>query len=230
LPKSPFICGKKTSLSLGIFASMSLIWQRQTNGAEAAIWKIEESAEELEQMLQLDEREKKFLAALKSGKRYLHWLSSRVLIRRLLNTDEFIQMEANGEGKPELKNFPHQISISHSHDLAAVILSLKRTVGIDIELIHPKVHKIKNRFLSTLELHHLQCTDQELITCWCAKEALFKFYGLGKVEFKEDLALHLPSLSDSGVIPSVILKTQPPLEVDVHYEKVEDYMVAWLAG
>ena len=55
-----------------------------------AVWKIEETEEQLIVNLQLKEHELAIIASLANGKRMLHWLSTRVLIRSMLNTADYI--------------------------------------------------------------------------------------------------------------------------------------------
>src|ERR1700761_3132241 len=118
---------------------MAITYRQQVDDdTEFAIWKIEEEAEELYNQLQLDENEKAYYQQLNVGKRSLHWLSTRVLLRKLLRTDEYIDCKVDAHGKPYLVNLPYHISLSHSFDYAAVMISRNGTVGIDIELIKEK--------------------------------------------------------------------------------------------
>ena len=122
-------------------------------GTELSIWRIAESSEQLYSKLQLDERERAVFDSFKNQhKRSLHWLGSRVLLRTLLNTDKYINLKIDEHRKPYLANLPHQVSISHSHDFAAVMVSLAGPVGVDIEEISPKIEKIARRFLLPEEL------------------------------------------------------------------------------
>src|SRR6185437_16615263 len=73
--------------------------------------------------------------------------------------------------KPLLANGKWHFSISHCGDFAAAIISENRSVGIDVELVTPKIGAIKNRFLSESELHLIQAkngrfpiTQHQLIT------------------------------------------------------------------
>lgn len=194
------------------------------------VWKITESAEELLRRLQLNEEERGFLKKLQSNKRYLHWLSSRVMIRKLLNTDEFIEMETARKGKPAMKNFPHELSIAHSHEMAAVIISEENRVGVDIEHIDDKVKRIAHKFLSEEEMEEIDSVHdtEHLIQCWCAKEALFKYYGKGQVDFRQHLHLRHYDYKESGRMEASILKDDCLNNLVVHYQKVEQYMLAYV--
>ena len=117
-----------------------------------ALWKITESAADLEGQLQLKEHELKILKSLGKEKRNLHWLATRVLLRKLINTNEYIDFRVDENGKPFLANHPHHISLSHSNGYAAVMVSKTRKVGIDIEVIKTKIERVQGKFLSNDEL------------------------------------------------------------------------------
>lgn len=194
------------------------------------MWKITEDADFFLEKLQLNQQEQDFISNIKNGKRYLHWLSSRVMLRELLETNLFIEILADEKGKPFLKNFPHKISISHSHDMAAVMISKYHEVGIDIEHIHPKVEKIAHKFLSQKELDELdpRYRTEHLIICWCAKEALFKLYAKGAVDFKQHLFLKNYDYKESGRMEAAILKEDFTGSFIVHFHKIEHYFMAYV--
>src|ERR1700761_3069375 len=103
---------------------MAITYRQQVDeDTEFAIWKIEEEAEELYNQLKLDKYEKAYYDQLNVGERSLHWLSTRVLLRQLLRTDEYIDCKVDALGKPSLVNLPYHISLSHSFDYAAVMIS-----------------------------------------------------------------------------------------------------------
>lgn len=120
------------------------------------LWKIEESAEYLEKKLQLKAHELSVLRSLQGEKRNLHWLATRVLLRKMLSTEEYIDCQPDENGKPILLNLPHKISLSHSYDYAAVMISLEKEVGIDIEIIKEKIDRVKHKFLSDTELAFIE--------------------------------------------------------------------------
>ena len=80
-------------------------------------------------------------------------------MRTLLNTTEYIDCQFDEHGKPYLVNFEYQISLSHSYDYAAVMISKEMQLGVDIELIKHKIKSIKHKFLSDVELAQKQIGD-----------------------------------------------------------------------
>ena len=181
---------------------MALVYQKELDQFTSfAIWKIEENAEELLAQLQLKHHEISYLDTLISGKRNLHWLSTRVLLRTMMNTDEYIDCQVDSSGKPYLTNFPHHISLSHSFDYAAVMISEKKAVGIDIELIKDKIERIAHKFMTKEELSFISSNRIEhLYACWCAKEAIYKLHGRKSISFLETYHYQAIQLFRIGII------------------------------
>ena len=196
-----------------------------------AIWKIEESADELLAQLQLKEHERTYLDGLVNGKRNMHWLSTRVLLRRMMDTDEYIDCRVDSSGKPYLSNFPHYISLSHSYDYAAVMVSKNKAVGIDIELIKDKIERIANKFMSAKELEFIQEQERKehLYVCWCAKEAVYKLHGKKNVSFVENIELKPFHYEENGSLLAKLDVGSIHKEFAVHYEKFDDYMIGFVS-
>lgn len=194
-----------------------------------AVWEITETAEELQAALQFNEVEWTYLQTIKNESRRMSWLGCRVLLRQLLDTTDFIHLHADEQGKPFLKHSPYHISLSHSGPYAAVMISKKGPVGIDIEVIGTKIKRIASKFLTEKELSFLSKAEElkHLYACWCAKEALFKWYGKGSLPFKESLVLHPFSLRD-GKIATAIHLPNFDRELIVNFEGIGEYMVAWV--
>ena len=97
-------------------------------------------------------RRKAYYEKLSNGKRHLHWLGTRVLLRKMLHTEEYIDCKVDAHGKPYLVNLPYHISLSHSFDYAAVMISKSKPVGIDIEQMKEKVERIAHKFMRPEEM------------------------------------------------------------------------------
>lgn len=212
---------------------MALAYHKQLgDDTEFAIWKIEETADELLAGLQLKEHEQAVLDDLNNGKRSLHWLSTRVLLRQLINTDEYIDCKVDENGKPYLANFPYHISFSHSFDYAAVILSKSKPVGIDIEIVKDKIARVADKFLTKQETAFLdtQHTIAHLYICWCAKEAIYKLQGKRNVSFKDNIRLSAFAYQEHGSFPARLNAEQTCKMFEVHYERFENYMIGYVIG
>lgn len=210
---------------------MALTYLRELDhDTRFAIWKIEETAEELLGKLQLDEEEKRRLQQMSKGKRSLHWLATRVLLRYLLQTDQYIHCPSDANGKPYLPDYPYQISLTHSFDFAGVMLSTKGACGMDLELIKDKVVRIKEKFLRPEEMQFIQKEDEvaQLYACWCAKEAVYKLQGNKGVSFLNDMIIHPFIYGPQGVMTVDLYKAHQKLSFQVYYEKFQDYMLGYV--
>jgi len=181
---------------------MAIAYRQQVDDdTEFAIWKIEEEAEELYSQLQLDDDEKAYYEQLKIGKRNLHWLGTRVLLRKMLKTDEYIDCKVDAHGKPYLVNLPYHISLSHSFDYAAELAFIKPADKIP-----------------------------QLYVCWCAKEAVYKCYGQKEVSFLDNILLDPFQFEGHGYVNAHLKKGDICLDFDVAYLQYQDYMVGFVKG
>lgn len=210
---------------------MPVTFQENINeDTSIGLWKITETPEDLEQRLQLKEHELKLLRSLSKEKRNLHWLATRVLLRRMLNTSEYIDCQADENGKPILINHPHHISLSHSYNYAAVMISKTKKVGIDIEMIKDKIVRVQQKFMSAQELNFIQEENRiaHLYVCWCAKEALYKLNGKKETSFKNHIRITPFSYQDVGVLNGSIDKGTQSDQFKVFFRKFEDYMLGYV--
>ena len=220
---------------------MPIVFRKNiAEGTELSIWRIAESADQLYSKLQLDERERAVFDSFKNQhKRSLHWLGSRVLLRTLLNTDKYINLKIDEYRKPYLANLPHQVSISHSHDFAAVMVSLNGPVGVDIEEISPKIEKVAFRFLLPEELSFIaektagaasadgEARLHHLYACWSVKEAIYKWHGKGGLAFQGGIILQPFPLEKEGCVRAKVLLDGQWKEINACYREFEGYMLAW---
>lgn len=200
------------------------------DNSKLGIWRIEESDNWFRSQLKLDEREKQLIDSIKYPQRRLHWLSSRLLLRILLgNPSDFIHLESDERGRPVIHNFPVKISISHSAELSALLLSSEFEAGIDIEKIDPKIERIQNKFLRDDELRFISNNNrlEQLYIYWCAKETMYKLHGRKQLDFREHLFIEPFSPADSGIIRGAIRKNQPEKTLEISYERIDGYMMAY---
>ncbi|MBU0694901.1 MAG: 4'-phosphopantetheinyl transferase superfamily protein [Bacteroidetes bacterium] len=196
------------------------------------LWKITETPEDLEHRLQLKNHELTLLRSLSKEKRNLHWLATRVLLRKMLNTNEYIDCQADENGKPILINHPHHISLSHSYDYAAVMVSKTKKVGIDIEIIKDKIIRVQQKFLSDDELAFINNENrtEHLYVCWCAKEALYKLNGKKETSFRNHIHLSPFNYAENGNLNANIDKAGQKEVYQVEFRRFEDYMLGYVCG
>lgn len=209
---------------------MPLLLQKNlSDTCQLAVWHITESVEDLRTALQLSKEEEAFLASITHPDRMKSWLGSRVLLRHLVNTDQFIEMKVTEQGKPFLGNFSQHISISHSGEYAAAIISEEHPVGVDLEKVRDKVQLVAKKFLAADELAFIDPanTVDHLTQCWCAKEAVFKWYGKGNLPFKEGIVLSPFSVGSNSIQATLYVDTLEQA-LELQCLRLGDYMISWL--
>ena len=77
-------------------------------------------------------------------------MSYRALLKQILAPYR-ATLEYDSFGKPRLRNSKLNISVAHSGDYSAVIISSNSAVGIDIERLKDRIYRIKDRFLTAEE-------------------------------------------------------------------------------
>lgn len=198
-----------------------------------AVWQIAEAENWYLERLMLDDTERELIASIKHPQRRLHWLSSRWLIRHLLNNPpRHIALRTDERGKPFILNFPVHISISHTADMSALLLSHSAAVGVDMERCSGKIFRIRNKFLSQEELGQLHQPDDvcELYAYWCAKETLYKLYGRRELDFRRHLYIEPFELDASTCITGHIRKPPVSSSHQIMIERFGPYVLAFAAG
>ena len=191
------------------------------------IWKITETREELFNMLSLTNQAKaqQYLSNIKSNRRVLEWLSSRLLLQLLTDDDKTI--EHTDQGQPFLSDKSFNISISHSKDYAVVLLHKYKKVGVDIENYSNRILKIENRFISENEYIDPSNRMLHLILHWCAKETMYKLMNSTEIVFKTHLHIHPFQIKDTGVMDAYEIFTECKSTFKINYEVNSDFILAW---
>jgi phosphopantetheinyl transferase len=95
------------------------------------------------------------------------------------------QLQYNEFGKPVLRD-GRFISISHDKNLVGIIIH-EDEIGLDIQTVEERIHRIANKFCNEDELNQFQSTE-ERTAIWCTKEAIFKYFGTD-VPFAESITV-----------------------------------------
>lgn len=192
------------------------------------IWKMDESREELLQLLPGHMRSDavEHVKTIRSERRTIEWLSTRILLFMLLNEEKTILNHA--DGKPYLQDGTYHISISHTKDYAAVYLHETHPIGIDIEIRSERVNKVAHKFIGDNEyIDPLQKTVHQLLH-WSAKESMFKLMEESEIHFKHHLHIHPFTPSPKGIITATETKTDRNHTFKIDYEICPDYVLTWV--
>ena len=130
---------------------------------------------------ELNNDEKKLFKLKKSNILREQFLATRKILA-LENSDYIITY--NLDGKPYLNN-KHTISISHSHEIAALVVSNKKKIGLDVQFRESKILKIQNKFLNKFEKINIgeDPSIHILTMVWTSKESIYKAISLKGISF-----------------------------------------------
>jgi phosphopantetheinyl transferase len=190
------------------------------------VWKIDESSDEL--LSRLSRRDEMRLpGVVRTEKRRQEWWAVRVLLKELLGEETLIAYRP--DGAPFLPEKDLYISISHTKGYAAVILHGQCPVGIDIECLSGRIHRVRSRFMSPEEEEMIDAAQasEHLLLCWCAKETLFKLMGQRAVDFRQHLHLSPFACHASGRIVATETRTPRRASYALDYMVSRYFAMTW---
>lgn len=155
---------------------MALFLEHREIFCQLAVWKMEESVEELLNLFPSSSKAfyEKEIQQFTAEHRRREWLSVRALLFTLLGEVKRIGYEPSG--KPYLEDGSYYVSFSHTKGYVALILSCKAPVGIDIEQYGQRIHRVVSRFMRSDEqaFPYQEDVTWGLLLHWSAKEAIYK--------------------------------------------------------
>jgi phosphopantetheinyl transferase len=207
---------------------MGLILKEHFNeDVELGLWEITEDYDTLRSQLILDEKDLATVESFKNHQRKLEWLSVRTLLKSMLGKDGKIVY--GPERKPYLHNNSFNISISHSKNFTAILLSKKKRVGLDLEFMASKILRIADKFLRPEELEHIEKNQElyHLYLHWCAKEALYKINDKVDINFVSNLSIEPFKPKDKGIITGTVDNSYMNEKFVLNYFTLKNYAVVW---
>jgi phosphopantetheinyl transferase len=172
---------------------MGLLMLNETAAFKLAVWKIEEQVNFFEDAIAYAPQ------AVHPGRK-LQQLATRFLLKQLYQDFPIGSIVINEAGKPILPAQDLQFNLTHTTELAAAIISDLKAVGIDAEKIDKRVLKIEHKFLNSEERESLiSLTEIEKISrltlYWTIKEAVYKWWGRGGIDFANDILIEPSNLT-----------------------------------
>lgn len=209
---------------------MPLFYQHNINEyTKLGIWKIAEPEDFFSGIVPL-QRE------ITHPHKKLQHLAGRYLLTQLFHDFPYEEILIADTRKPYLPYEQYHFSISHCGDYAAAIVSNSSRVGIDIEIPTQKIEKIKHKFLNKDELdilapQGLSISNLEKLTImWSAKEAVFKWWGWGSVDFREHILLQPFALSAAGNMAASFLRGMEVFPLSARYKLFEKLCLVWVVS
>ncbi|MDR1609887.1 MAG: 4'-phosphopantetheinyl transferase superfamily protein [Candidatus Symbiothrix sp.] len=170
-------------------------------------------------------------------KRKCEWLTVRTLLKTLSGEEKEIAYQSNR--KPYLTDRSYHVSISHTNykgvrddnlsGYVAMILNEEKEVAIDIEMISPRVLKIKERFLSREEAKAISSGKEivHLLLHWSAKESIFKILDAEDVDYQSKIHIlpFEPVIGVWGSFEAYETRTEKQCMFLIHYFVHENYVL-----
>ncbi len=211
---------------------MPLFYQHNINEqTKLGIWKIEEP-------------EIFFLNAVPLKREITHphkrlqHLAGRYLLKLLFPDFPYEEIVIADTKKPYLPYEQYHFSISHCGNYAAAIVSKEQRVGIDIEIPTERLLRISGKFLNEKEREQFSvsgyqfpvtASNLELLTVlWGAKEAIFKWWGWGSVDFSEHILLQPFEFEKTGYIDASFVRSQETFSLELQYKRFDQLCLVWL--
>lgn len=197
------------------------------NNTSVYLWKINEEISDLKQHLLLTESSTNRLVKMKSESHIKGFLAVRKLLNEINYTDSDLYYDSFG--KPLIKNGKN-ISISHSHKFACIIIS-DNNVGIDIELKSEKILKNISLLFNEDFILNTKEYKENAITItsfgWAIKEALFKLIPENDVSFKDNISIQPFQINENSCIANVEINNKK-ISYTIHLETLENYVLAYI--
>jgi phosphopantetheinyl transferase len=190
------------------------------------IWKIEESFETLHNEVILNHKSQVRLNGMKSELHQRGFLSVRKLLQHAGYSD--LDLYYDAFGKPHL-NDDMYISITHSHEFSAIILSDQNT-GIDIERRRDKIINIADKFVD-LESRFLDKQAHSdyisrLTVIWGVKESVFKICNEPGISFKNHIQVDSFQMNESRGF-AVLKMEQVQRFFEIYFEEIENFNLVY---
>lgn len=196
-------------------------------GIEVCIYPVALVGEIEAERKKLSPRDQVRLRAINHPQKKKEFIASRLALKQLDPDYRLIY-----EGRvPWMDNSGKYVSLTHAHNVGAAILSQDYIVGIDVELQREQLFRIADKFLHPEEKLQIRPERalEDLHVYWGAKEALFKIWKFGEVDFSHELRVDPFPSNPVGDTTAQILKYGSIIPCQVHFQLVEDYhlVFAW---
>ena len=171
---------------------------------------------------ELNSDEKKILKLKKNNILKEQFLATRKVLA--LENSNF-KITYNNNGKPSL-NSKYNISISHSHEIAALVISDNSKIGLDVQLNENKIFNIQDKFLNPSEKLNIgENPGLKILTMiWTSKESIYKAIGQKGISFSENIKIDKVIEKDKTGIGYYINGTEK-VKFDLKFFYIDEYTI-----
>ncbi len=201
---------------------MITLFKKSNKNSKIAVLEISDTPEILYEKIKNDltALEKEVYSKFKNKTRKSEWLSVRITLKEMLG--EYFEIKYEKTGNPYIKNHLN-ISITHSKNIVGIILSKNKYIGIDIELLSPKILKTAHKFIEEEEIANFDEKDKirKIYLNWCCKETLYKIKEHGGFDFKKDFKIIDSEIKKSGKKEAVVYLNNKTEHFFLSYEFIK---------
>jgi len=202
------------------------------DNTKLAVWHITEPDEFFREKVPLSR-------SITHPAKQLQHLAGRYLLQHLVPDFPIRLIHIADTKKPYLPEDPYHFSISHCGAYAAAIVSDIKRVGIDVEEPTERILRIMKKFLSEKERQLIVPHSTEQLVrmgtvFWSVKEAMFKWYSHGEIDFIRHLQIQDISFTDTeerkqeGLIEALFTRDNR-IGLKLHFKMWEELVLSWVA-
>jgi len=163
---------------------MPLIKIHKTHNGQIGIWEIDEKENKLKLLKTKSKEYHPNISTYKNNHKVNQVLSTKLLAHKMYPNHD---LKKNEFGKPFLDPENISISISNDRDLIVMMGSTSKC-GIDLQFPKKKIDLIQHKFINKNDFSFKGKTE-DLLWTWCAKESMYKIYGVPEIFFKDNLKI-----------------------------------------
>ena len=201
------------------------------NKAEIAVWQVTETEDELRNLVSVPTDELEEISLYRNESHRKQKLAVRALLNEVFEDKMYLNHHDNG--KPYLENSVTNISITHTENYVAIIISDDDELGIDIESLDRDFSAVEQKALSEDEIDDLEKEkrNEQLAIYWCAKEAIFKRMSQNRVVFAEQIEVEKFNLRKEGELEATFIhKDEHEEDFELEYMIFDRHVLVWLVG
>jgi 4'-phosphopantetheinyl transferase len=218
--------GKEVS-EISTFQSKKPLHVTPLDGIEVCIYPVNLVGNVDLEGKKLSARDQVRLRAIRHLQKKKEFIASRLALKHL---DPHYRLIYEGR-VPWMVNNGKYVSLSHAHNVGAAMLSRDYIVGIDVEFQRAQLLRIADKFLHPDEKLQIRPERalEDLHVYWGAKEALFKIWKFGQVDFSHELRVDPFPSKAVGATTAQIIKNGTIIPCQVNYQLIDSYhlVFAW---
>ncbi len=137
-------------------------------------------------------------------------------------------LQKDVHGKPHFGDGHPHFNYSHSQTHLFWGENPHFPMGVDIETLRPQLQRVAHKYCNPEELSYTDSGTKTrlLLAIWSAKESMFKAYGKGVVDFREDMHIDRFEDAENGILRGYF-KTGNSRRLNIYYRRFNNSICTW---